>query len=68
MAALMTVEYLQKRAAKGDRDKFLEVPDRVPIVPPVSGSAAWTFPRKRFLNKNPLHGSQSSFSGGGGFL
>jgi hypothetical protein len=37
MAALMTVEYLEKRAARGSREKFLAVLARVPDAPPEPG-------------------------------
>jgi len=37
MAALMTEEYLEKRAQRGSREKFLAVLARVPDVPPEPG-------------------------------
>ena len=37
LAALMTEEYLEKRAKRGSRDKFLAVIAKVPDVPPEPG-------------------------------
>jgi hypothetical protein len=37
LAALMTEEYLEKRAARGSRDRFLSVLAKVPDVPPEPG-------------------------------
>jgi hypothetical protein len=37
MAALMTVDYLEERAKKGNRDKFLAVLAKVPSVAPDPG-------------------------------
>jgi hypothetical protein len=37
LAALMTEEYLEKRAKRGSRDKFLAVLAKVPDVPPEPG-------------------------------
>lgn len=37
MAALMTVDYLEKRAAKGDQARYLKALSRVPDVPPDPG-------------------------------
>jgi len=34
MAALMTVDYLEKRARRCDREKFLSVPAKVPDIAP----------------------------------
>ena len=37
MAALLTVEYLESRAAKGDKNLYLSALDSVPDTPPVPG-------------------------------
>ena len=37
LAALMTEEYLDKRAKRGNREKFLAVLAKVPDVPPEPG-------------------------------
>jgi hypothetical protein len=37
MAALLTVEYLEERAKRGSREKFLAVLAKVPDVPPEPG-------------------------------
>ena len=37
LAALMTVEYLEERAQRGSREKFLAVLAKVPDVPPGPG-------------------------------
>lgn len=37
MAALMTVDYLEKRAKRGSRDKFLAVLAKVPSIAPDPG-------------------------------
>ena len=37
LAALMTEEYLEKRARRGSREKFLAVLAKVPDVPPEPG-------------------------------
>ena len=37
LAALMTEEYLEKRAKRGSREKFLAVLAKVPDVPPDPG-------------------------------
>jgi len=37
MAALKTVDYLEDRARRGDRERFLAVLARVPDVPPEPG-------------------------------
>jgi hypothetical protein len=37
LAALMTVEYLEKRAKRGNRERFLAVLEKVPDVPPEPG-------------------------------
>ena len=34
VAALSTIEYLEKRAKRGSREKFLEILNRVPDVEP----------------------------------
>lgn len=37
LAALMTVDYLEQRAKRGSREKFLAVLAKVPDVPPEPG-------------------------------
>ena len=37
MAALMTVDYLEERARRGDREKFLSVLAKVPDIAPNPG-------------------------------
>jgi len=39
MAALMTEEYLEKRAARGSREKFEAVLGKIPDIPPASDDA-----------------------------
>lgn len=39
MSALMTVEYLEKRASRGDRAKFERAMGRIRDVPPDEGDA-----------------------------
>jgi predicted transcriptional regulator len=40
MAALMTVDYLEDRARRGERERFLAVLAKVPDVPPEPGDEA----------------------------
>ncbi len=37
MAAVLTLDYLRREAAQGQREDFLHLLDRVPEVPPLSG-------------------------------
>ena len=39
VAALHTLDYLEQRAARGSREKFLQILDCVPARPPLKGDA-----------------------------
>ena len=53
MAALMTEEYLEARARRGSRTRFLRALAKVPDVPPAAGDELPVRPRKPATGRPP---------------